>query len=97
MNSLNINGKEYPFRFSFIAIRKFSKLTGIALEDLGNMSSTHILEILYSGLYGGSRKAKIEWDLHIDDLELWLDDNFDKIESIMEMVSTDLSDGEEGK
>lgn len=94
MNSLNINDKEYPFRFSFIAIRKFSQLTGIALEELGSMSSSHILEILYAGLYGGSRKAKLEWDLHIDDLELWLDDNFDKIESIMELVSQDLSDSE---
>lgn len=97
MNTIEINGKELPFRFSFIAIRKFSKLTGLGMDQLGQMGADHILEMLYAGLYGGCRKNKVDFDLTIEDLEIWLDDNFHKLESIMEMVAADMTGEESGK
>lgn len=90
MNTITINEKEYSFRFSFVAIRKFCALTGMKFQDLGEIGPDHILEILYAGLYGGARRDKVQFTLTLEDLENWLDENFSRMDEIMSMVSYDM-------
>ena len=67
------------------------------MDQLGSMSGDHILEVLYSGLYGGARKSGKELDITMEDLELWLDDNFHRLEEIMNMVASDMTGEDTGK
>tara|TARA_R100000995_G_C3478402_1_gene122367 strand:+ start:928 stop:1275 length:348 start_codon:yes stop_codon:yes gene_type:complete len=84
---VKIGDKTYPVKFGFNALRHFSKMTGIAIQDFSkigvNMTFDTALTLIYVGLMDGSRAAKEEFHLTIDDLADLLDTDMEAIERCM--------------
>lgn len=72
-------GKEMrPLHFGFAALAEWCDLSGKSLSDLGdigsNMSLSQAINLIFCGLKHGSRKAKKEFNVTIDDVADWIDD-----------------------
>lgn len=84
---VKIGDKAYPVKFGFNALRHFSKMTGIAIQDFSkigvNMTFDTALTLIYVGLQDGSRAAKQNFEMTIDDLADLLDTDMDAIERCM--------------
>lgn len=71
-NTVTIGGKEYPVKFGFRSSIKFEKLTGLNANntDLSTLTTEQMAMYMYSAIYGGAVKAKME---NIIDFEDFLD------------------------
>lgn len=76
---IEINGKRYPVRFGFNALREFTAITGTTLGELQNLQNTitldHAIKLVWCGFKDGARKEKMPFSLSVDDVADFLDDD----------------------
>lgn len=81
---VKVNGKEYPVKYGFNALRLFSNQTGIALDQLAqlqdSMSIDYAIALIWAGLKDGARVEKIEFNMTLDDVADLLDEDATLIE-----------------
>ena len=79
-----VNGKQYPVKYGFNALRLFSNETGIGLNELtqlqDSMSIDHAIALIWAGLKDGARVEKIEFEMSMDDVADLLDEDATLIE-----------------
>lgn len=82
---IEINGKSYPVRFSYSAIRSFLMKTGLALSDLSNVDKLilHLPILIYAGMDSGAKKAKEKLTMTLEQIEDWIDDDMSNIEKAL--------------
>ena len=90
-----INGKDYPVRFGMNALRMFCKDTDRALSDLDklgeSMSLDDACQLILAGLQDGARVSGKECSLNVDGVADLLDDDFDALNKVLEVFSTQFS------
>jgi len=90
-----INGKDYPVKYGFSALRVFTKLTNTTINDLGRLVDTmtldHAICLCYAGLKDGHRVADKEFTLTIEDVADLLDDDNKALDKIMKVFSSSLA------
>jgi hypothetical protein len=91
---MEINGKKYVFRFKYKALKEFLIKTGITLSDLGNETTMTLYagEMLFYGLKSGAEFAKEKFDLTLDDVINWIDEDSGNLAKAMEALNTDMPD-----
>lgn len=94
---MKIKGKEYGFRFSYRAIREFMQMTGCTFADLSNTDKITLYapEMIYCGIKAGQYFTKAEFDLTLDDVIDWIDENPDGLAEAMSLISGDVVQGEQ--
>ena len=84
---VKINGKKYPVKFGFNALRHFSKATGTSIADMSqigeNMDFDIAINLMFYGLQDGARAAKESFTYTLEDLADDLDHDMDAIERCM--------------
>jgi len=84
---VTINGKDYPVKYGFAALRKFSDITGTTLKELDriavNMTMTQAIALVYAGLADGARVTKQEFLLEMDDVADLMDDDGDAMTNVL--------------
>tara|TARA_R100000081_G_C4648625_1_gene81528 strand:- start:24 stop:440 length:417 start_codon:yes stop_codon:yes gene_type:complete len=84
---VKINEKNRAVKFGFNALRHFSRMTGMKIQDMDkigvDMTFDTALTLIYCGLMDGSRAAKEEFDYTIEDLADDLDNDMGAIERCM--------------
>jgi len=97
---VKIGTKQYPVKFGFSALRKYSAKTQTTLQDLEKLGQEMTLDgaltLIYCGIEDGYRAAKQKCELTIDDLGDLIDDDFDSISRCMEVLSSQMG-GDKGK
>ena len=98
---VKINGKDFPIKFGFNALRKYSDATDTALADLdklgNNMTLNEALLLVFNGLEDGYRAAKQPCDLTIDDLSDMIDEDFDALTHCMEILGQQMHNRNKSK
>mgnify|MGYP000067677153 CR=1 FL=1 len=86
-----INGKDYPVKYGFAALRKFSDITGTTLKELDkisdNMTMTQAIALVYAGLADGHRATKQEFILDMDDVADLMDEDTDAMTNVLSVFS----------
>ena len=65
-----INGKDYPVKYGFAALRKFSDITGTTLQELDGLANKMTLTQAIALVYAGLRRARVtktEFTLSLDE------------------------------
>ena len=93
--TVKIGGKERPFKFGFAAISEFGKMTDRKINDLsdfgnGNYSLYEMLVLFWCGLKHGSRNEKEEFNITIDEVGDWLDEDPTIIISLTAAIRTEM-------
>lgn len=88
MKTIKLNGKDYPIRMSYGAIRK----TQLHMKREGLDASTDDLEIIpvqiFYGLQAGAKKISEKFEYEIEDVEEWLDDlDINEVTKIANVIS----------
>tara|TARA_R100000773_G_scaffold42810_1_gene40447 strand:+ start:945 stop:1301 length:357 start_codon:yes stop_codon:yes gene_type:complete len=88
---LVIDGKDYPVRFGFNALREYSRITGATMQDLNKLANgqttfNDAFALIYCGMKDGARKAKKEFKYSIADVTDLFDGNMDAIEEAFEIL-----------
>ena len=87
---VKINGKDFPIKFGFNSLRKYSDATNTSLSDLDKLGSQMTLNeallLIYYGLEDGYRAAKQPCEITIDDLSDLIDEDFDALTKCMEIL-----------
>ena len=82
-----INGKDYPVKYGFAALRKFSDITGTTLKELDqiavNMTMTQAIALVYAGIADGHRVMEKPFTLGLDDVADLLDDDADAMTNVL--------------
>jgi len=83
MDYIKFGGESRPVKYGWNALSMFSKLTGAGFQDLAmfetNMTFDQVLALVYVGLHEGARADKVKFDLTIEDIGDFLDDeDFEK-------------------
>ena len=95
-----IGDKEYPVKFGFNSLRKYSAKTNTSLADLDKlgqeMNLDNALTLIFCGVEDGYRAAKQDFNLTMDDLADLIDDDFDAIGRCMEVLAEQMG-GNTGK
>ncbi len=90
-----INGKDYPVKYGFAALRHFSDVTGITIGELGKLGEditmTQAIALVWAGLKDGARVQKISFDLTLDDVADILDEDQAAMEKVIAVFSKSLS------
>ena len=90
-----INGKDYPVRFGMNSLRMFCKDTGRSLADLDKLGEGISLDdacyLILNGIKDGSRVSGQECSLTVDDVADMLDDDFEALNKVLEIFSTQFS------
>lgn len=96
-----IDGKDYPVKYGFAALRIFSEATGTTLNDLAklgdNISITQALALVWAGLKDGARAMGTDFELSIDDVADLLDNDQEAMEKVLEVFQDSLAKPEKGK
>tara|TARA_R100000664_G_scaffold22873_1_gene32399 strand:- start:388 stop:735 length:348 start_codon:yes stop_codon:yes gene_type:complete len=98
---IKIGDKEFPIRFGFTALRRYSRKTGATLNDLnklatGEVTLDHSFILIYCGIEDGHRAAKQSFKYSIDDITDLFDGNIDSMTSAFEILGRAMSDGISG-
>jgi hypothetical protein len=92
---IKINTKSYPVKFGFNALRHFTDLTGMTLNEISNIANdlnlSHAIILIYVGLKDGARVTQEKFELSIDDIGDMLDDDNTIIEKMMSIFSKQMS------
>ena len=84
---VKINETTRPVKFGFNALRHFSRMTGMSIQDMDkigqNMTFDNAISLIFCGLQDGCRAAKEDFTMSIDDLADDLDNDYDAIERCM--------------
>ena len=90
-----INGKDYPVRFGMNALRMFCKDTGRSLADLDKLGKEISLDdacyLILNGIRDGSRVSGQECSLNVDDVADLLDEDFEALNKVLEIFSSQFS------
>ena len=96
-----INGKDYPVKYGFAALRAFSDATGTTLGDLAklgnNMSITQALALVWAGLKDGARVMKQDFNLTIDDVADLMDTDQEAMTKVLKVFETSLAQPDKSK
>lgn len=88
---VKINGKDFPIKFGFNALRKYSDATNTSLSDLDKLGSQMTLNeallLIYYGLEDGYRASKQPCEITIDDLSDLIDEDFDALSNCMGILA----------
>tara|TARA_R100000458_G_scaffold59929_2_gene72829 strand:- start:5658 stop:5999 length:342 start_codon:yes stop_codon:yes gene_type:complete len=78
LKKIAIGGELRPVHFGFAALSQWCELSGLGLQDLGNigenLSLSNAISLIYCGLKHGSRKSKQDFNYTMDDVADWIDD-----------------------
>jgi hypothetical protein len=95
---IEINGKKYPVRFGFNALREFTAITGTTLAGLQNLQNNitldHAIKLVWCGFKDGARKEKMPFNLLVDDIGDFLDDDNTILEKAFETFNKQFSSEE---
>jgi hypothetical protein len=95
---IEINGKRYPVRFGFNALREFTAITGTTLAGLQNLQNNitldHAIKLVWCGFKDGARKEKMPFNLLVDDIGDFLDDDNTILEKAFETFNKQFSSEE---
>lgn len=93
---MKIKGKEYGFKFSYRAIREFMQMTNCSFSDLSDTNKIALFapEMIFCGVKAGQYFNKAEFDLSLDDVIDWIDENPDGLAEAMKLISGDVVQGE---
>ena len=93
---IEIAGKKYPVKYGFNALRIFTNLYGIKLQDMGQLSTEINLEqaifLMYAGLKDGARAEKTSFKLSVDDVADLLDEDQEALNKCMEVFARAFAD-----
>ena len=96
-----IDGKDYPVKYGFAALRIFSEATGTTLNDLAklgdNISITQALALVWAGLKDGARAMGTDFKLSIDEVADLLDNDQEAMEKVLAVFQDSLATPEKGK
>ena len=96
-----INGKDYPVKYGFAALRAFSDETGTTLGDLSNlgnnMSITQALALVWAGLKDGARVMKQDFKMSIDDVADLMDEDENAMTKVLKVFEQSLAKPEKTK
>ena len=88
---VELGGKEYPIKFGFNALRKYSlktKTSLVQLNDIGeNMNLNDALVLIHCGIEDGYRAAKQECELSLDELADKMDGDMEAIPRCMTILA----------
>ena len=75
---LEIEGKKYPLRISYYALKKIQAEFGISFEDMDerNMDFAVMESLLFHSMVSGCKKMKVKMPFKKEDMEGVLDDCF---------------------
>lgn len=80
-----------PCKYGFNALRHFSKMTGVTIDEMqnigNNMTFDVALSLIFCGLRDGARAAKENFTYTIDDLADDIDFDMEAIERCMELFA----------
>lgn len=87
--TVELGGESRPIKFGFNALIEFSEMTGRTIEQLNTINTSSIsmkdlLLLCWCALKQGARREKIPFDVTVEDVGDWLDDN---PEAMVVMVS----------
>ena len=91
-----INGKDYPVKYGFAALRKFSDITGTTLQELdglaNKMTLTQAIALVYAGLADGARVTKTEFNLTLDEVADLMDEDSEAMTSVLNVFAESFGD-----
>lgn len=91
-----IDGKDYPVKYGFAALRKFSDLTGTTLQELDKLSTsmtlTQAIALVYAGLADGARVTKTEFNLSLDEVADLLDEDSEAMTNVLNVFAESFGD-----
>ena len=92
---IEVNGKRYPVRFGFNALREFTAVTGTTLSQLQslqeNITLDHAIKLVWCGFKDGARKEKMPFSLAVDDIADLLDEDNTVLEKAFETFNKQFS------
>lgn len=98
---VTVNGKNFPCKYGFNALRHFSRMTGTSIaqmENIGNnMTFDTALILVFCGLKDGARAAKEDFNYTMDDLGDDLDSDMGAIERCMNLFAEQMGGKNEEK
>lgn len=93
---IDIAGKTYPVKYGFNALRIFTNLSGIKLQDMGQLSTDinleHAILLMYAGLKDGARAEKATFTLSVDEVADLLDQDQEALNKCMEVFARAFAD-----
>tara|TARA_R110000787_G_scaffold87489_3_gene186378 strand:+ start:3747 stop:4091 length:345 start_codon:yes stop_codon:yes gene_type:complete len=98
---VKMDGKSYPVKFGFNALRHFSRMTGTSINDMErigqDMTFDTALSLIFCGLKDGARASKEDFILTMDDLGDILDNDMSGIEKCMELFASQMGKSQKKK
>lgn len=96
-----INGKDYPVKYGFAALRAFTDETNITLNELGklgdNMTITQALALVWAGLKDGARVTGNEFNMSIDDVADLIDKDQEALTKVLSVFQKSISQPKQTK
>lgn len=88
-----LNGKDYPVRFGFNALRIFTEQTNKSIADLenlgGEISLSDAIYLVWAGIKDGARKSgRTELrDLSVEDVADLIDEDMETLQKVLDVFS----------
>ena len=93
---IEIAGTTYPVKYGFNALRIFTNLSGIKLQEMGKLSTDinleHAILLMYAGLKDGARVEKVKFTLSVDEVADLLDQDQEALNKCMEVFARAFAD-----
>ena len=98
---VEINGKKFPCKYGFNALRHFSRMSGTSISEMesigNNMTFDTAICLIFCGLKDGARAAQEDFNYTMDDLGDDLDNDMTAIERCMILFTEQMGGKEEKK
>lgn len=92
---ITYKGQTYPFRISYIALKKFEAETGKTIDQtIGRGSMQHLDTLLYHAMVVGHRMLDRKMELNKKDIEWVLDESMGEFQEKMLKFFPDLTDAQ---
>ena len=90
-----INGKDYPVKYGFAALRSFTDVTNMSLGGLSNLGSdmtiSHAIALVWAGMKDGARVMKQDFTMSLDDVADLLDEDEEAIQKVLKVFEMSMS------
>jgi len=94
MKYIEFGGEKRPVKYGWNALAIFGDMTGSGLNDLGKfeteMTFSEVLALIYAGLKEGARAEKKEFNLAVEDIGDFLDNDTDKIQEFIDVFTSEM-------
>jgi len=94
MQYIEFGGEKRPVKYGWNALAIFGDMTGSGLNDLGKfeteMTFSEVLALIYAGLKEGARAEKKEFNLAVEDIGDFLDNDTDKIQEFIDVFTSEM-------